>query len=861
MATMPFQNEPTDVQLKIQSAGRATNTATPEMLAGEESWLGKLAGVATPIIEAYAIKKQNELDTRDTQSAYTAWKEMEMEFEMGESKKKLQQADGGLLRSRQFYDGMGLTPSRPLGTLTPEEADRWGRDQTQTKTYARFKERYDKLPDRLKPAIDLLIEKRKPDFLLKAMQHETKEREASVVQETDTSIKQSTTMAINNYKFDDSHGEEKQDIKNAVEAQAKLYNWDAATTKQKLHDKISVVHSGIISMWLSSGGSKVGPVGKDGKTKLTGVETAQKYLETYKNELTPKAHDAIVKTIRDTYITTQGAFHSRVALTMDEGAAGDYLLGLQDDDPEVYSKALTLYRNGSAFAGKKAVALRNAAKNAFADYLRGEGYYKNKGPGSMDNIPPALMQDKKYLTSEDRNQMDVLEAHIAGSGPPVTHSTDSKTQDEVNQLLRTPGGVAKFKGMSIGLEYDAKAFPATVKSLRTMQEKLLAGDDSPIKWNNRLTNHFLSQKWIGEDYARHRGDTGTLFAQAMDEWMADPKHGGKAPSGKEVEEIINGVMTVKHLTEMALHDPLPDAPDAIKPDFTVLDIINNAIKGMALDTTKPPGERTESDIKAWAAGKIDAINASRSGRINPKTGSAYLPVSTKEAQMIIDTIITDKVYTDDTWLPDMFDSPDKRDLRTMAEIERNPGKYPRKDVFVLAEDNKGDDRRISLSDIDALPETVKVQIGRFLNQRGLKPTIQNQAEAWLVSSDATIGKIPDISRSGLIKNPNGILEMNLKDLRRMVIKRTPSRLLAHRVEVAKMYGPIAQEAYDRMALRRIVSRTEFVEETDEFAEIQGQVAKIYGSRHLEYFQTLMIEKDKREKKRISGRGAYYPYKG
>jgi len=418
MATMPFQNEPTYVQLKTIGACRATNTATPEMLAGEESWLGKLAGVATPIIEAYAIKKQNELDTRDTQAAYTAWKEMEMEFEMGESSKKLQQADGGLLRSRQFYDGMGLTPSRPLGTLTPEEADRWGRDQTQTKTYARFKERYDKLPDRLRPAIDLLIEKRKPDFLLKAMQHETKEREASVIQETDTAINQSTTMAIHNYKLDEAVGEEKQDIKNAIEAQAKLYNWDAATTKQKLHEKISVVHSGIISMWLSSGGSKVGPVGEDGKTKLTGVETAQKYLETYKNELTPKARDAIIKTIRDTYITTQGAFHSRVALTMDEGAAGDYLLGLQEDDPEVYSKALTLYRNGSAFAGKKAVALRNTAKNKFQDFLKGEGEYKDDGRGSMSNIPVELMTDKGYLLSEDRLKMDVLEAYLNGAGPP-----------------------------------------------------------------------------------------------------------------------------------------------------------------------------------------------------------------------------------------------------------------------------------------------------------------------------------------------------------------------------------------------------------------------------------------------------------
>jgi len=299
----------------------------------------------------------------------------------------------------------------------------------------------------------------------------------------------------------------------------------------------------------------------------------------------------------------------------------------------------------------------------------------------------------------------------------------------------------------------------------------------------------------------------------------------------------------------------------------VKDIVNNAVKGMGQDLTTSQGEETESDIKAWAAGKIDAINAARSGRINPKTGSAYLPVSTKEAQMIIDTIITDKVYTEDTWLPDMLDSPDKKDLRTMAEIERNPGKYPRTDVFVLAEDNRGDDRRVSLSDIDALPDTVKEQIGRFLNQRGLKPTIQNQAEAWLVSSDATIGKIPDVSRSGSVKNPNGILEMNLKDMRRRIVKTPTSQLLIHRSEVAKLYGPIAQNLYDRMALRRIVSRWEYedsqgmVKDTDEFTEMQSKVAKTYGTKNLEYFHSLLVEKGKREEKRISGRGAYYPQAG
>lgn len=846
MAKIPFSNEP-NVKSQLGAPGRATNAVTMDTVAGEESFLAGLADVAVPIVEKYAIKKQNEIDTRDTQNAYSNWKALEFEFEQKESQKRGQAADGGTLRARQFYEGQGRTPDSPLGVLSEEEAGNFGEPAAQSQAYEAFQKSYEHLPERLRVPLDGMILKRKHDFMIKAMTKETKEREDSVIASSGEATKQSQRMAINNWRNERVVGEEKQDIINAQEALANIYGWSREHTDNIILGKMSTVHEGIITMQLAEGTQE-------------GVRKAREYADLYNNELTISGHAAVVKAIREKDVLTQANVIASQALALPLDQVGAFF-EKNSDDPDALAKARSLYKTGSVYAGQLEKGRSDAAYKALSQWLLQSDKATGQPVGnSMNNITdPTLASMVDDLGPKGPQQLHVLEQQLRGEIK-VTDEQDGIRQDELYRQLSTEEGKKKFLEEDIYATNAGKLQRTTMEKFRKIQEGLAKGENNAVKIGTRLSGIYDGSKWIGPDYAEHRGKTTTAIVEKLDAFFVK---NGRNAEGQEINDIAKEVMTIQHMTDMKKLDPAPDAPDAIGADFTPTQIINNEVAGLPIDMTTDAGKLRASDIKGAAMQMVDNINKSRHAHNqSPKfDGKVKKEVSTAEAGEIVATIIADKVFVDDNFINleiggYEFDSPDDSDIRTMAEVERNPTDYPRNQVYVVTEEGN---KKVLISQIDNIPLKTQNKIGRFLKSSGHRLTMENVAEAWLAGSDLTVPgldgkfKTADISRAGVITNPNGPDTTNILVMREAMREKTVEQLTSGRQrDIGKKFGPIAQQKWDQMAMRKLVSQLRPQEIQDRSAGgIPALVGKHYGKANLEYFMKVGLMKMDADRARLN----------
>ena len=334
MARIPFQNELTE-NLRSQRLPSITNTATVENLAAEENQLAKIAGIGADVMQKFAIKKQNEEDVKDTQYAFAAWKEHEFKYESDMLRSKGAMAKDSAKRTQNWWQTKGetfgaLAEDVPDDILTTVGNDT-GEDRMthyeaekpiQTAEYLKYKQRYDALPQRLKNAIDLLVEKRRPDMLRKAMAHESSERIKSVTRAADRTIKQSKIQAIHNFDNTKRLNEEINDISLAVETVAEIEGWGKAETDAVILGHVSEVHQTVISQFLAQNTDQ-------------GLIDAENYRTNHPGEFTVTANKAMITAIRNKEIDIKSDTLSESILAGDK----DWLTELSKIEDREVKKA------------------------------------------------------------------------------------------------------------------------------------------------------------------------------------------------------------------------------------------------------------------------------------------------------------------------------------------------------------------------------------------------------------------------------------------------------------------------------------------------------------------------------------------
>jgi len=429
MARIPFQNELTE-NLRNQRLPSITNTATVENLAAEENQLAKIAGVGAEVMQKFAIKKQNEEDVKDTQYAFAAWKEHEFKYESNMLRGTGEMAQGSATRTKNWWQTKGETFGAPAETRSQPILDEVGNDTgedrlthyeaekpIQTAEYLKFKQRYDALPQRLKNALDLLIEKRRPDMLRKAMAHESSERIKSVARATNRAIKAAKIQAIHNFDNTKRLNEELADIGLAVKMLAKIEGWGDKETEAVILGHVSEVHQTVISQFLAQNTDQ-------------GLIDAENYRTNHPGEFTVTANKAMITAIRNKEIDIKSDTLSQSILAGDK----DWLTELSKiKDREVKKETRAKLYTGQRLLTQGMAQREREQENIMHDVIiKGAG--PKKAPLDFNNLGPELQPIWDALPFRTKETLIKIHDDLRFGALPVRDLVHAATYEHLTMM-------------------------------------------------------------------------------------------------------------------------------------------------------------------------------------------------------------------------------------------------------------------------------------------------------------------------------------------------------------------------------------------------------------------------------------------
>jgi len=567
MARIPFQNELTE-NLRSQRLPSITNTATVENLAAEENQLAKIAGIGADVMQKFAIKKQNEEDVKDTQYAFAAWKEHEFKYESNMLRGTGEMAQGSATRTKNWWQTKGETFGAPAETRSQPIFDEVGNDTgedrlthyeaekpIQTAEYLKFKQRYDALPQRLKNALDLLIEKRRPDMLRKAMAHESSERIKSVTRATNRAIKAAKIQAIHNFDNTKRLNEELNDMDLAIKTLAKIEGWGDKETRDVILGHVSEVHQTVISQYLAQNTDQ-------------GLIDAENYRTNHPGEFTVTANKAMITAIRNKEIDIKSDTLSESILAGDK----DWLTELSKiEDREVKKATRTkLYTEQRLLTHGRAERVRQQ-ENAMYEMVVQAG--KDPSGATATGIPS---KDTWQVTPIDFKKLGPDLQPIWDALPYKTKEILKKIHFEqrvgakpINELvhLATYGRVAAqrwldpnaFKITNFALKYYGMLKPSAIVVFENTKAGMLKDEQDGKGQKDYMTRWFMRAGWVGDDYAPRIGQAYIDLQSEINEFEAN--NDGRRPDDLKLQAMIQEKMGDYDYVK-ALEKEFPIAPDA-----------------------------------------------------------------------------------------------------------------------------------------------------------------------------------------------------------------------------------------------------------------------------------------------------------
>ena len=788
MPRMPFVNEPTQ-RLQKLNAPSFRNTATIENLGGEEVELAKSLGVEAGKIEKFIIAKQNQLDLTAVQEASTAFKEYQFSRKRFVSTRLGRNAEGSMGRETEAYDNYAhpLSPAGLEGEVVDEEegggATVYGeargpkelvQRQQIGQLHEKFLNRYEKMDGRQKIAIDEIIRKGRATYLHSIGMHEDKQRVNAMIKAGEDSIKFYIIEAIQAGMDDTQRTEAMMGAEATIRANAKALGInDKRDIQVKLSMMRSAVHQGVVETLLNS------PT-----NRRENLLNAKQYVADRK-DISLATRKALGNKLWAHEVALTSSDEAARIVMMDGPGQMDAIRAIKDADIRKATETTVFRLNGMARRNKAAME-EQAAKTVYDFIQKQKGLSADGRPLDLNDINRAGQlygQAWELLPLGTREKLIKISEDLVVGAKPVAEKTDLMTADTVMRMITTDKD--KFLSTNLALDYYGQMTPSRISSLINLQritrESDAKGESSVVSWTQQIDRRMNGAKWIGTDFAEHRGKTATIIlnkiiAHRTNSSPDEDKR--KNPTDDQVKKFIDDVMTPTYV--MSSNKKYRVAADAPGSSFT-----NQQQVTAFINSQKWNAKTDKEKIGDLQMGVHEA--AQRFAATPDKNGVRSAP---NEAQMsnIIRTIGEDVVYSDESWWLD------KKTLWYTAN--KNKEDYDFEKLYVKTADNE----MIYLSKhLGTTNKQEKKEAGRWLAQRGFTLTHKNIAQVWRMNNpDVVLSKEP--VSDGVISNPSGGKTIRVVDLESIIAKHSDSKqdLLATRVDVNKKYGKNALGVYDRL---------------------------------------------------------------
>ena len=791
MPRMPFVNEPTQ-KLQRLNAPAFRNTATVENLSGGEVELAKQLLVPAEKIEKFIIAKQNQIDLTAVQEASAAWKEYEFDRRRFVHNRKGRNAKGSLERETEAYDNFA-NPLRPAGFEgEPVDEEEGGgatidgeargpkellQRQRIGKLHKKFLNRYEKMDGRQKVAMDEMIRDRRTSYLHAVGMHEDNERVSAMVKAGEDSIKFSIVEAIQAGMNDELRSKAMMEAEATIRANAKALGInDKRDIQIKLSMMRSAVHQGVVETLLNS------PTNRQ-----ENLLNAKQYVKDRK-DITAATRKALGNKLWDHEVTLTSSNLAAKIVMMDGPGQMDAISAI--DDPDIRAATETKVFKLSGMARRNKIEVEKQAANTIHDFIqKSKGLSPDGSPLDLNDLNRAGQlygQAWDVLPFEKKQTLLKINEDMVVGAKQVPEQLDLQTADTVMRMISTDK--EKFLDTNFAVDYYGKMTKSRIDSLMNLQritrESDAKGESSVVSWSQQIDARMEGAKWIGADFAEHRGKTRTtilnmIIAQRTASSPDEDKR--KNPTDDQVKKFIDDVITPTYvLNANKKYRVAADPPDA---SFTNQQQVSAFIKSKGWDAKKKAGKQKIGDFESAVQEA-----AQRFAATPDKNGVRREPNET-DIKNIIQTVGEDVVHRDDGWF-----NPDNEALWYTAN--NNPSEWPIDKLYVKTASGE----MIYLGKhLGTMNKQEKREAGRWLTERGFKLTHKNIAQVWRMNNpDVVLSKEP--VSDGVINNPDGGKTIRVIDLETIIADNKGNRedLLSVRTEIVQKYGKHALGVYDRL---------------------------------------------------------------
>ena len=179
--------------------------------------------------------------------------------------------------------------------------------------------------------------------------------------------------------------------------------------------------------------------------------------------------------------------------------------------------------NLDRIASRASAKAKTEAETNIYDYIiASKGLGPNGKPIDLKNLPmdpvisgvdqvPDLKDAYKKLDVGQRERLQaIINGQIEGDKP-VSEKDDITNAGILMNLIATDK--EKFLGTNFALEYYGKMTPERIRFFQNLKRITREGDakgeNSGVSWTQQISSRLGKLGWIGDDYARHRGDAET----------------------------------------------------------------------------------------------------------------------------------------------------------------------------------------------------------------------------------------------------------------------------------------------------------------------------------------------------------------
>jgi hypothetical protein len=644
----------------------------------------------------------------------------------------------------------------------------------QTAEYLKFKQRYDALPQRLKNALDLLIEKRRPDMLRKAMAHESSERIKSVTRAADRTIKQSKIQAIHNFDNTKRLNEEINDISLAVKTVAKIEGWGKAETDAVILGHVSEVHQTVISQFLAQNTDQ-------------GLIDAENYRTNHPGEFTVTANKAMITAIRDKEVFLKSDKLSDVILAGSE----DWTVALAKvTDRVVKAETLSMLYTKSRIENYGRVERVRQQENAMHDMVvqAGKRYldFNNLGPELQPTWNALPFRTKEILKKMHEDQ-------IIGAKPVNELGHAAAFGNVMQEMWTNP---ASFKATNFAIKYYGMLKPEAIQYFQGIQTKMRQEDRSGVGSKDYMAMWFEKAGWTGEDNAPRRGQARIDLVSAINTFKA--KNNERDPDDLEIQNIIKekmGTASYRKDIEKTYRiaptaPPKPAAGVALGTRATTALNIAGYFKGAKNFAGK---KNSEENRRAFALAMqridmdVEKYKATHGGQISDRRELA-----------IINRTANDLVYVDGL-----------HEETPVLRATLDPGITGDK-VYVLI-GPKGTDK-VYFQQLKDATQKDKQVMAQEIAKRGIPESTVNLARIWLDTVKSSLGddtheefrstepgkNVTGIVNTIEIRNPSGGKNTTTRDLKAVSKGLSADEMEKGTLTIKKQYGKLAEAAWEML---------------------------------------------------------------